>query len=99
MYEIEFSVDVENELQRIKKFQRNRILEEIEGQLKYEPKASTRNRKILVNFIPPWHTVPPVWELRDGEYRIFYDVDDDVKKVYVRAVRKKPHGRRTEEII
>ena len=40
-----------------------------------------------------------MWELRVGECRVFYDVavDDDV--IYVRAVRRKPRGATTEEIL
>ena len=38
-------------------------------------------------------------ELRVGAYRVFYDVDDDENKVYVRAVRKKPPYKRTEDIV
>ena len=40
-----------------------------------------------------------IWELRVGGYRVFYDVDEDQKEVYVRAVREKPPDKRTEEIL
>jgi mRNA-degrading endonuclease RelE of RelBE toxin-antitoxin system len=43
--------------------------------------------------------VPPLWELRIGEYRIFYDVDRDAATVFVRAIRRKQPGHTTEEII
>jgi mRNA-degrading endonuclease RelE of RelBE toxin-antitoxin system len=49
--------------------------------------------------IPPWTAELPVWELRIGEYRVFYDVSDEEETVYVRAVRKKPPGTTTEEIL
>ena len=52
-----------------------------------------------MNLIPPWDAVPPIWELRVGEYRVFYDVSEEEKTVYVRAIRKKPQGKRTEEIL
>jgi len=41
----------------------------------------------------------PVWELRINEYRVFYDVDDAAKQVVVRAVRRKPPHKTTEEIL
>jgi mRNA-degrading endonuclease RelE of RelBE toxin-antitoxin system len=37
--------------------------------------------------------------LRVGEYRVFYDVSVAESVVYVRAVRKKPRGTRTEDIL
>ena len=46
----------------------------------------------------PWESLRPVWQLRVGHWRVFYDVDEDVKSVIVRAVRKK--GRKlTEETL
>jgi mRNA-degrading endonuclease RelE of RelBE toxin-antitoxin system len=41
----------------------------------------------------------PVWELRIGEYRVFYDVDEQASLVMVRAIRQKPPHKTTEEII
>ncbi|MBI4822872.1 MAG: type II toxin-antitoxin system RelE/ParE family toxin [Nitrospirae bacterium] len=63
------------------------------------PASLSRNRKILINLVPPWDAVPPVWELRVKQYRVFYDVDEAKKIVYVRAVREKPTNKTTEEIL
>lgn len=41
----------------------------------------------------------PVWELRVGEYRVFYDVDEATAIVYIRAIRHKPPHKTTEEIL
>jgi mRNA-degrading endonuclease RelE of RelBE toxin-antitoxin system len=49
--------------------------------------------------IPPWAAEPPIWELRVRGYRVFYDVSEEEKVVYVRAVRKKPPAKTTEEIL
>ena len=49
--------------------------------------------------MPPWHAEPPIWELRVGDYRVFYDVAEAEKIVYIRAVRLKPHGLTTGDII
>ncbi len=53
----------------------------------------SRYRKELVGLVPPWDQVRPVWELRVGDYRVFYDVDAADRTVLVRAIRHK--GRRT----
>ena len=41
----------------------------------------------------------PVWELRVHEYRIFYNVDETASEVVIRAVRRKPSHKTTEEIL
>ena len=41
----------------------------------------------------------PVWELRVGEYRVFYDVNEQEARVIVRAVRRKRPYQATEEIL
>ena len=41
----------------------------------------------------------PVWELRIGEYRVFYDVDEQLSLVMVRAIRHKPPHKTMEEIL
>jgi len=99
MYEIRFARDVVNDLRRVPAFHRGRIIAAIEGQLGHSPRRATRNRKLLVNLIPPWPADPPVWELRVGAYRVFYDVDEDQQVVHVRVVRRKVRGRTTEEIL
>lgn len=90
---------METDLKRISPFHRHRILDDIEVQLIHEPTTPTRNRKLLANLLPPWEASSVVWELRSGEYRIFYDVDEAEQTVYVRAVRKKTPGKTTEEIL
>ncbi len=40
-----------------------------------------------------------MWEMRMGEYRVFYDVDDAERRVVIRAVRRKPPHATTEEIL
>ncbi|MFQ5684380.1 MAG: type II toxin-antitoxin system RelE/ParE family toxin [Candidatus Binatia bacterium] len=99
MYAVRFAVDVIKDLKKLSAYRRNLILEVIDTQLSHEPTSPTRNRKLLVNLIPPWDAEPPVWELRVGEYRVFYDVSEAEKTVYVRAIRRKPPGKRTEEIL
>ena len=99
VYEIRFATDVEDDLKRVRVHDRRRILDSIEVQSSHQPTAPTRNRKILVDLTPAWEANPPIWELRVGAYRVFYDVDEDRSEVYVRAVREKPPDQRTEDII
>ena len=99
MYQVRFARDVEKDLKKLPAYHRGRLLETIQAQLLDAPTTPTRNRKLLVNLIPPWTTEPPIWELRVGEYRVFYDVSETERMVYVRAVRKKPPGKTTEEIL
>ena len=99
MLEIRFAEGVEEDLKSIRIYYRNQILDAIEEQLAYEPDTRTRNRKLIENLIPPWRTVAPIWELRVGEYRVFYDLSPTESVVYVRAVRRKPRGAKTEEIL
>ena len=96
--EFRFATDVEDDLKRVRLHDRRRILDSIEVQLSHQPTVSTKNRKILVDLTPTWEANPPIWELRVGAYRVFYDVDEDRKEVYVRAVREKPPDKPTEDI-
>ncbi len=99
MYEITYAEGVADDLKRLDASRRKQILNRIEAQLTHEPTRQTRNRKILVGLILPWEHVEPVWELRIGAYRVFYDVDEPARAVIVRAVRHKPPHKTTEEIL
>ena len=99
VFEIRFAEGVEEDLRNIRIYYRNQILDAIEEQLAREPETRTKNRKLLENLIPPWQAVAPIWELRVGEYRVLYDVSVTESVVYVRAVRRKPRGTKTEDIL
>jgi mRNA-degrading endonuclease RelE of RelBE toxin-antitoxin system len=99
MYEIRYSPDVAEDLDDLKIFLRRQILDSVDEQLAHTPTRATRRRKLLQGLIPPFDADPPVWELRVGEYRVFYDVDEIEQIVYVRAVRHKPPHKTTEEIL
>lgn len=99
MYRIEFSSGVVEDLGALRPFDRRRILDAIDEQLAHQPAVEAWNRKILAGLIPPWDHVEPVWELRVGDLRVFYDVDEGESLVTVRAIRHKPPHRSTEEIL
>jgi mRNA-degrading endonuclease RelE of RelBE toxin-antitoxin system len=98
-YSIRLAVDALRDLRAFKAYHRNRILDEVDKQLKYDPTSPARNRKLLVDLLPSWEAQPPIWELRIGEFRVFYDVSEVEKTVYVRAVRRKAGGQTTEDIL
>lgn len=99
MYEIEYAEGVAKDLENLRAFERKQILDTIEKQLKHEPTRQTRNRKTLEGLTPPWEHVEPVWALRVGKYRVFYDVNAETMVVMIRAIRRKRPGKRTEDIL
>jgi mRNA-degrading endonuclease RelE of RelBE toxin-antitoxin system len=96
---IRFAESIAEDFAAVRAFERGHLLDQIERQLSHEPTSETRNRKILRGLTPPWEHVQPVWELRVHEYRVFYDVDETAGEVVIRAVRRKPPGKTTEEIL
>ena len=88
----------QEELRRLRRFDQQRIIEAMEGQLTHEPAVPTRNRKSLVGLVPSFEHITPVWELRVGDFRVFYDVDAEKNRVHVRAIRFKQPDQQTGEI-
>ena len=84
---------------RLKAYDRRRALDAIAEQLPYQATIPSRHRKLLINLVPPWTADPQIWELRVGDHRVFYDVAEEEGVVYVRAIRRKRAGKRTEDIL
>jgi mRNA-degrading endonuclease RelE of RelBE toxin-antitoxin system len=99
MFDIEYGEGVIPFVRDLPAARYRQILDKIEEQLTHEPTRETRNKKILEGLKPPWEHQEPIWELRVGEYRVFYDVDEIEQRVFVRAVRHKPPHMTTEEIL
>jgi len=99
MFIIEYAESVTDDLMAFRVFDRRRVLDQIEEQLTHQPTSAARNKKVITGLIPPWEHDPPLWELRIGEFRVFYDVDEETAKVMIRAVRRKPPHKTTEEIL
>lgn len=98
-FEIEISDLAAEELKRFRVFEQRRIVEEVEEQLSDQPTEVTKNRKRLDSAVPDFEHVEPIWELRVGEFRVFYDVDEASQIVFVRAVRRKRPNQTTEDVI
>ena len=79
-YRIEYSPDAEDHLHRLTARQRATVLDSVDEQLTHTPTDETRNRKPMrPNSLAPW-------ELRIGNLRVYYDVDEEQELVLIRAV-------------
>ncbi len=99
MYDILFGPEVDYEMEGLSAFRREEIFDKIDEQLSHEPNRVTRNKKWIEGIKPPWAVKEGFWELRVGEYRVFYDVDEEAGNVIVQAVRRKRAHQTTQEII
>jgi mRNA-degrading endonuclease RelE of RelBE toxin-antitoxin system len=99
MYTIRYDPGAADEIRGLEAYYQRRILAEIKTHLTRTPTVRTNRRKPLLNLSHPWEAVPPIWELRVGDYRVFYEVAETDHLVRVLAVRRKPPGKRTEEIV
>lgn len=99
MYEIHYAPEADDEASELSAYRLTEILDTIEHQLSHEPTVTTRNRKYISGIKPPWAEKEGFWELRVGEYRVFYDVDEEATQVVVQAIRHKPPHNTTKEIL
>jgi mRNA-degrading endonuclease RelE of RelBE toxin-antitoxin system len=92
-YEIEFDQDAVDELAALRPFDRSVVLDAIEASLRHEPLTPSRHRKPV---IPVDVTIEAgiTWELRVGDFRVYYDVVPPANVVVIRIVQK---GRQTTE--
>jgi mRNA-degrading endonuclease RelE of RelBE toxin-antitoxin system len=97
-FDVVVSAVAQADISALKAFEQRKVTESIQTNLIYEPFRETRNRKPLPGLVPGFEHVPPVWELRVGGIRVFYDGNADTLTVNIRAVRLKPSGKTTEEI-
>ena len=96
--ELHLSATAKAELQAMRAFDRRRVMGEIERQLTDAPAVESRNRKQLGDVEADFYYRPPLWELRVGEWRVFYDVEAESEAVYVRSVRRKGPEQTTQEV-
>ncbi len=83
MYQIEYTPQAIEDLKYFKKHEQQQILSEIPVQLRYEPSVETRNRKrTRPNSIAGW-------ELRIAEFRVFYNVEEQVQIVEIKRIGEK----------
>jgi mRNA-degrading endonuclease RelE of RelBE toxin-antitoxin system len=83
MYQIEYTSQAIQDIKYFQKHEQQQILSEISVQLRYEPSVETRNRK---------RTRPnsmAEWELRIAEFRVFYNVEEQVQIVEIQRIGEK----------
>jgi mRNA-degrading endonuclease RelE of RelBE toxin-antitoxin system len=88
-FQVRFTPRASDELRSFRKNEQKQILEAIETQLLHEPLSLTRNRKKLrPNELSEW-------ELRVGNFRVFYDVDKEEQVISIRVLGQKTGSRLT----
>ena len=86
-FTVEFSPAARDNLKGLRKGDQQVIVDAIEVHLTYQPSKSTRNRKRLEdNPLAPW-------ELRVGNFRVFYDIHERAAAVVIVAIGRKVHSR------
>jgi len=80
-YKIEYPPETIAHLRALTVRQQAIVLDTVDEQLIHQPTVRTRNRKPLrSNPLAPW-------ELRIGDLRVYYDVEDEpVPTVFIRAI-------------
>jgi mRNA-degrading endonuclease RelE of RelBE toxin-antitoxin system len=82
-YNIEVHEQAILELGALRAFDQRRLLADIRDQLTEQPTVATRRRKCLLDLTPSFEHELPVWELRVGSFRVFYDVNEENQRVHV----------------
>jgi len=87
-YRIDYSPETEDHFRTLTARQKAIILNAVDEQLVHQPTVETKNRKPMrPNPLAPW-------ELRIGNLRVYYDVEEDPEPlVYIRAVGVKEGNR------
>ena len=83
MYDIQYTDTAIADLQWFKKYEQNQILDGIDQQLRHQPTVETRNRKRLRP------NAVAAWELRISDFRVLYDVDEQVSIVEIQRIGEK----------
>jgi mRNA-degrading endonuclease RelE of RelBE toxin-antitoxin system len=74
-YDIEYSPDSVEHLQALTARQRSMVFDKVDEQLRNEPTVETKNRKPMrPNPVAPW-------ELRIGDLRVYYDIEESPTSV------------------
>lgn len=86
-YTIRFTESADQDLQWFSKRDQRIIIDETEIQLRNEPMAASSHRKKLKP------KALAEWELRIGDFRVFYSTSEEQVLVSVVAVGQKQHNR------
>jgi mRNA-degrading endonuclease RelE of RelBE toxin-antitoxin system len=94
LFQVRLGPDAREELKRLPAHAQRRIVDAMNRELRVRPTRDSKPRKQLVpDQDAGIEATTPVWQLRVGEYRVFYDVDARARVVMVQRIARK--GRRT----
>jgi mRNA-degrading endonuclease RelE of RelBE toxin-antitoxin system len=80
MFQISFTPEAIDDLRSFRKYDQQRIIDEIESQLPEAANQETRHRKRLrPNLLAEW-------ELRVGDFRVFYNVNEEELRATILAI-------------
>jgi mRNA-degrading endonuclease RelE of RelBE toxin-antitoxin system len=88
MYTIEFTDEAEADLKWFNRREQNIVLDGIKSNLRYEPTVITINRHPCRDD----DTKLADWELRIGIYRVYYNVEEIVRVVFIERIGDKPNN-------
>jgi len=87
MFTLRFTKSAWKDMGFLRKSEQQTIVGAVEEQLVHEPLKETRNRKPLrPNDLSKW-------ELRVGDFRVFYDVVEESHETVIKAVGRKEHNK------
>jgi mRNA-degrading endonuclease RelE of RelBE toxin-antitoxin system len=85
-FNVQFSPRAREHIKDLRKRNQSIILKAISTHLTHKADEPTRNRKPLTE------DSLALWELRVGDFRVFYDIVPDEKQVVIVAIGKKVHN-------
>lgn len=87
-FQIGYAEQAKEHLRALPAHKRGRVVDAIEQRLSFDPARENRNRKKMDE-----NSLEAGFELRVGELRVYYDVDELHRLVYVLAIAEKDRGR------
>jgi mRNA-degrading endonuclease RelE of RelBE toxin-antitoxin system len=113
MFDIRWDQAAKEDMERMKlrAYDVGQIVDAVAEQLTHQPERESKRKKVIrPGEQLPFEHAEPVWQLRVGEFRVFYDVSkqqigqeaDKLREhegvVAIRAVRRKPGHKTTRGI-
>ena len=83
MFTFQWTDEAREDFGNLRKYDQQRIVKAMEENLEHQPNIETSNRKCL------YPNELAEWELRVGDFRVFYDVDEANELVKVEAIGRK----------
>jgi len=98
-FAISFSLSAKSEFDALKTFDQRRVADAIAAKLIFGPVLPSHGKKNLGNEPANFAYVPPLWELRMADWRVFYTVSMDDRNVLICGVRRKPPDLTTAQVL